>query len=132
MATADDGLFWIEVEGASKAELRRGIAAARAVLDGTGIADAGPLFRAHFKFVEDGPMTEEEMELCRQWKMAEKAAVEACCGGWRKRPSVAYLSLFEVEREERAEAEDLAEEKAERQASPHYNLTQPAPLEFAF
>jgi hypothetical protein len=48
MATADDGVYWIEVEGASEAELRRGLTAARAVLDeeGTPIRSAASICRS--------------------------------------------------------------------------------------
>jgi hypothetical protein len=104
MAVALDGLYWIEVEGASEAELRRGMAAARAVLDNEGIADPRPMFDAIRKqemlWNIAGELTEEEERLIRVWERADAAGHEACCGRWRQPPGTLSLSLASRRRDQ--------------------------------
>ena len=142
MATASDDIYWIVIEGASEAELRRGMAAARESLDADGIVDPGPMFHALFKeeglnFGNKGYLTGEERRMIRAWHRADQAAVQACCGAWSKPPTTSHLSIAQTVRESDAHHEELrkvipAENYVEPpDHGPHYDLTEPAPLELA-
>jgi hypothetical protein len=113
----------IEVDGATFEEIDRGVAAALAVfaaggttareaadaafhqacLDDGGYYDGSGNFRdPHEGIPLDkneirwGKMTEREGQVAELWRVADAAAVEACCAGWpaERIPQSAYLSLL--------------------------------------
>jgi len=69
--------LYIMDSGATTAEIDRGVAAAMRV-----IGDADP---AQLEAAQDGPEAD-------QWRAAERAALAACCEGWRTIPDAAYLT----------------------------------------
>jgi hypothetical protein len=142
MATASDDTYWIRIDRASEAELRRGMAAARASLDADGIVDPEPMFHALFKeegqeMGNKGFLNGEERRLIRCWNRANDAAVRACCGAWKAPPASACLSIAKVVRESEARHEEWRKVIPPENfvelpdTGPHYDLTEPAPLELA-
>ena len=78
MATINDGELYLEVPGATEAQLRLCLAAARAVLDGARV-DYAQAFEASWKPEHiddwgDGEMSAQEWELNEAWWNAHKAA----------------------------------------------------------
>jgi hypothetical protein len=142
MATASDETYWILIDGASEAELRRGMAAARHSLEADGVTDPSPMFEALFKqegldFGNKGFLTAEERRLIRAYERANAAALQACCGSWQRLPQSSHLSVAEAVRES-----DIAHEErrgiipAENfvelpDTGPHFDLRQPAHPELA-
>ena len=95
----------LRVEGATEAELTRGLLAAQAVFDKAEItawnAAAASFQRdGYLQYLDtdvvtaDDWMTAEEDRICDVWDEAEHAAVEACCAGWAVKPESGRLELL--------------------------------------
>ncbi|TAM36955.1 MAG: hypothetical protein EPN61_15310 [Burkholderiaceae bacterium] len=90
----------LHIEGATPDDLARGVAAAQAVFDDTGVTPAKAA-RALFNrdgwdvrgFPEEAQPTEAEMQAAAVWEDAEFAATSACCAGWATVPVSAHLEL---------------------------------------
>jgi hypothetical protein len=116
----------IHIEGATDAEIQRGLAAALAVFAAGGTTAVEAALAAHLReslheggyYDEQGnfrdpyegeplwenevrlkEMTEREHKIAPLWEQADAAAVEACCAGWpeEKTPYSADLSLIHEE-----------------------------------
>ncbi|AZO05603.1 hypothetical protein [Mesorhizobium sp. M2A.F.Ca.ET.043.02.1.1] len=94
----------MDARGATPDEKQRGIAAATAVLDHAGMtaedAASGSFAVERWDdmgFPPDQEPSEDEYAAAEVWWAASKAAIEACCEGWRgeKRRQVCGLQLVE-------------------------------------
>ncbi|HEX4736710.1 MAG TPA: hypothetical protein VH331_04015 [Allosphingosinicella sp.] len=90
MASADDGTYYIQLEGASEDALRRGLAAGRAVYERAG-ADPRDCARASFK--REGRDLGDEVEITRPehdladlwWQAADAAFAALAVADWERR-----------------------------------------------
>jgi hypothetical protein len=98
----------IDIEGATEAEIARGLQAAQAVFDRAGVtpwqaAEAASAAEAVAEFGSlcfEGesepactPLTAREQKLAALWDKADRTAVGACCIGWADPPPTAGLEL---------------------------------------
>ena len=72
------GLSIVDCQGASSADVERGIAAAVHELRAAGITTAEAATAAY--------LAESDA-----WQAADRAAIAACCAGWRRVPDEAHL-----------------------------------------
>ena len=110
------------------------MAAARAVIGAAGVPVPWRMFLALFRQEglargNRGRLSKEEESLCELWAEADQAAVSACCGTWRSPPQTCFLSMAEAVRQ--GEEQRRVWDGNSRDAGPHYDLTQAAPLELA-
>jgi hypothetical protein len=102
----DDTKLSIRIEGATEAEIARGIAAAqfvfaRAYTTAWEAAYAALRREDYIPYFDDngeisGPhMTAEELRICDLWDEADSAAVLACCERWAEKPERANLEIIE-------------------------------------
>jgi hypothetical protein len=83
----------LHVNGATEAEIIRGVSAALAVFTRAG---ATPLEAAGARFKEEGEqelLTEREAAIAHVWAEAEDVAISTCCQGWREIPRGAHIRL---------------------------------------
>jgi len=96
----------LTIEGATEEELRKGLAAARAVFEREGVH---PLVAADGWWALQGwdeggfqdSLNDEDSGNASIWLEAEEAAIAACCEGWpesRRRPGIGGLELLDSER----------------------------------
>lgn len=90
----------LHVDGASDADLARGLAAAHAVFTAAGITPAkgarGLFNRERWDvqgFPEDAEPSPEDLDAASAWDDADRAAAQACCAGWPAAPESAGLEL---------------------------------------
>jgi hypothetical protein len=96
----------LSVHGATPEQIAAGIAAAQAIFEREGCT-AEEAADASFE-VEgwdirgfQGDLSDRAAELMGVWEEAQQAAIEACCAGWAKRPSGAYLAWIDPHDSER-------------------------------
>jgi hypothetical protein len=90
----------IRVNGASAAELSRGVAAAEASFKAAGVqpwrgangVSARERWQLAGSAVEAAP-TEDQMEAAAAMDQAQRAAGSACCEGWTELPEKIYLEV---------------------------------------
>jgi hypothetical protein len=127
MATINDGELYLELPGATEEQMRRGLAAARAALNGVNMWAS---FDASWKpeYIDDhgrGEMTPAEWKLAEKWWAADRAAFDAC-GGRPGMPTTVGLRPYELHLEaQRNFAETLKRIPEARQdpppdPGPHY------------
>lgn len=94
--------LWLEVEGASEADIQRGLEAAEAVFKKTGVsplqAVEGWFAMENWDiagFPDDGSLTDEERRLAGVWLDAEDAAQDACLEGRDDMP-LRYLGALQL------------------------------------
>jgi hypothetical protein len=98
----------LSIEGARPDEIKRGLAAAQAVFDASGVTVVR-VANARFAvegwdiggFAEAG-VDDEDLEIHGLWDNASGAALAACCAGWEptRRPDSAILELVKTRRTE--------------------------------
>jgi len=91
----------INVEGASAAELRRGLDAARAVFAEAGIDPARAaeaLWNVEGWDINgfQGDIDPSDLEHCDIWLRAEQAAIDACTIEWGDRPRPDFGGVLEI------------------------------------
>ena len=96
----------IHIDGASKAELRRGIDAAQQVFNRSGVSAEVAISLMRKKDFEIDRCSPSERRHASLFEEADRAALKACCQGWdRDRiPSDAFLEpLFDRDTSDDAE-----------------------------
>lgn len=103
------------IDGASWEELTRGVAAAEAVFERSGISikDAmNGMFAVELwdmdGFPKDGEPTDQQRAAADVWFAAERAACEACCAGWPEDKVVTRRALGIGPREPKVKTANLA------------------------
>ena len=85
----------LEVQGATREDILRGINGAEAFLRSQGITPWTAAFGYWKRDAEQWSfMTKEERKWAEAWEGAEEAAHEACCSGWPVRALEARLELW--------------------------------------
>jgi hypothetical protein len=92
----------ITIDGATKDEITKGLAAAKAVFDQAGVT---PLDAAEGRFAVEGwdiggfvgEISDRDLDMHSVWLEAETAALEACCAGWdeARRPKSPRMEILE-------------------------------------
>jgi hypothetical protein len=89
----------LNIEGATEEEMLRGLLAAKDVFERAGVCPWEAAFAADHADADDEDCDclrlprEEEEELADTWKQADRAALDACCVGWRNKPPTAGLKV---------------------------------------